>query len=47
MDKFFPFIFEKEKKQIEQQPLYIEILPPYQEKKEDKEEQDTVIIIDL
>jgi hypothetical protein len=50
MDKFFPFIHKKIKKQeFEPEPLYVEIYPPPQEKREKNEEEkeERIIIIQL
>lgn len=49
MDGFFPFIhkIEKKKKEDELQPLYIELEPPTQQQREDKEDSPNVIVIEL
>jgi hypothetical protein len=50
MNDFFPFIhkIKRKNKQEELQPLYIEMYPPQlQEEEKIKEEEPTVIIIEL
>jgi len=50
MDNFFPFIHEKQKKEQEPQPLYIELVPPPPQppkKNDDEDETPGVIIIQL
>jgi hypothetical protein len=51
MDAFYPFIHEKDKKKekYEPIPLYIELVPPGPEKKEDSSEKEEpgVIVIEL
>lgn len=48
MNDFYPFIYKKEqKKEFEQEPLYIELYPPPPKKDESEEEVSKVIIIQL
>lgn len=50
MDNFFPFVFEKlkKKKELEPQPLYVELNPPPPEPpKEEESEESRVVIIEL
>jgi hypothetical protein len=51
MDDFFPFIHKHEKKKdLELEPLYIEIMPPLTEREHEdakKEEESKIIIIQL
>jgi len=48
MDTFYPFIHKKKEK-AEPAPLYVELVPPVPEKKEEPSEEDEpgVIIIEL
>jgi len=50
MDTFYPFIKkeDRKKKDIEPQPLYVELYPPPPpQKKEEAEEEQRVIIIEI
>lgn len=47
MDSFFPFIHEIKKKEWEPEPLFLELIPPPKEKKEDKSEDKSIVIIDI
>lgn len=48
MDGFFPFVYEKKKRDEELQPLYVELYPPPPPpSNQEKEEEPRIIIIQL
>jgi hypothetical protein len=48
MDLFFPFIHKIKKKELEPEPLYVELYPPPPLYKEEEEKEESkVIIIEL